>query len=292
MTADTQPMPRALRVLVVDDLALNRDIADAFLRAAGHLVTCAEGGAAAVAAAAGDNFDVILMDMRMPGMDGIEATRHIRALAGSRGRAPIVALTAQDFTEQANERAQAGMDGHLAKPFTQGTLLEAVRRAAVAGRSRANTEAVSLPRAMPAASAIAAPGAELPVLDPGAFGRTAAFLAPEMLASYLRTLVGRGEALLRGLHGPQALTRNGRENAAAAHTLAGSAGMFGFERLAAASRRFEHAALTGLAEAPILAESLTAAIKASIWEMQLRLPGAALVSTANGTAGDLVNTGG
>jgi signal transduction histidine kinase/ActR/RegA family two-component response regulator len=122
--------PRALSVLVVDDVAMNRDIAGAFLRSAGHKVSCADGGAAAVVAATSEDFDVVLMDVRMPEIDGLEATRRIRLLAGSRGRVPIVALTAQVFTEQVRECRAAGMNDHLAKPFTIDSLLDAVVRAA------------------------------------------------------------------------------------------------------------------------------------------------------------------
>jgi len=85
---------RSLRVLIVDDIAMNRDIASSFLRVAGHEVNCSEDGAEAVEAVASSNFDVVLMDVRMPGMDGLEATRRIRAFAAPRGRVQIVALTA------------------------------------------------------------------------------------------------------------------------------------------------------------------------------------------------------
>jgi CheY-like chemotaxis protein len=128
-TVKAMPDARQLRILVVDDVLMNRDIAGAFLRAGGHAVICAEGGAQAVAAVDGSDFDVVLMDVRMPGMDGLEATRRIRALEGARGRVPIVALTAQAFTEQIAACREAGMDSHLAKPFDVAGLLETVERA-------------------------------------------------------------------------------------------------------------------------------------------------------------------
>lgn len=112
----------SLHVLVVDDVAMNRDIARAFLCAAGHEVTTAENGTAAITAAAAADFDIVLMDVRMPGMDGLEATRRIRALSGSRGMVPIIALTAQAFAEQMEQCHEAGMDSHLTKPFTPDSL--------------------------------------------------------------------------------------------------------------------------------------------------------------------------
>jgi PAS domain S-box-containing protein len=152
---DAQPEPptRALRVLVVDDVLMNRDIAGSFLRAAGHQATCVEGGSEAVEAAAAMDFDVILMDLRMPEMDGLKATRRIRALEGARGRVPVVALTAQAFTDQIEECRKAGMDGHLAKPFHPDSLLAAVARAANAGTWQGvNLDAASTPSPVPGAS--------------------------------------------------------------------------------------------------------------------------------------------
>ncbi len=131
------PAPRrALLVLVVDDVAMNRDIAASFMRAVGHQVVCAAGGAESVALAAATDFDVILMDVRMPGVNGLEATRRIRALPGPRGQVMIVALTAQAFSEQVEECRAAGMDDHLAKPFSQAALYDALTRVSAVGEAR------------------------------------------------------------------------------------------------------------------------------------------------------------
>src|ERR1700710_1597613 len=121
---------RTLHVLIVDDVAMNREVAGSFLQAAGHTVICVDGGAEAVTAVAVTNFDVVLMDVRMPQMDGLEATRRIRALEGTRGQVPIVALTARAFAQQVEECRKAGMNGHVSKPFSPEALVAAVVRAA------------------------------------------------------------------------------------------------------------------------------------------------------------------
>lgn len=135
-TTDRPPLPaRSLRLMVVDDVAMNRDIASAFLHAAGYEVVCAENGLQAVTAAAAGDFDAVLMDVRMPGIDGLEAARRIRALAGKRGQVPIIALTAQAFAEQVEACRRAGMESHLAKPYTHQALLDAVARVVMTGKA-------------------------------------------------------------------------------------------------------------------------------------------------------------
>jgi CheY-like chemotaxis protein len=121
-----QAEARQLRLLVVDDSAMTRDIAAAFLLHCGHEVDCAEGGAEGVAAVAHGSYDVILMDLRMPEVDGFAATRCIRAIAGPSGQVRIVAMTAHTFAEQIAQCYEAGMVGHVAKPFTQASLNAAV----------------------------------------------------------------------------------------------------------------------------------------------------------------------
>ncbi|MCW6511930.1 ATP-binding protein [Lichenifustis flavocetrariae] len=125
-----------LRVLVVDDIGMNREIASAYLCSVGHKVVCADGGIKAVMAAHMDDFDVVLMDVRMPDVDGLEATRRIRAIEGRRGQVPIVALTALALIEQIKEFETAGMNGHLVKPYAPEALIAVAEQAAKAGRSR------------------------------------------------------------------------------------------------------------------------------------------------------------
>lgn len=270
---------RALRVLVVDDVGMNRDVAAGFLRSAGHAVTCAESGPQAVALAAGNNFDIVLMDLCMPAIDGLEATRRIRALPGAAGCVPIVAMTGQAFSDQVQECYAAGMDGHLVKPFTLETLLDALACGVATQIPQAMAADSILPPALrlatagttpPVPSMHAAADAALPVLDLGTLERTTAFLPPEMALSHLRTLVQKVEALLRGLRIPSAVAATGGTLAEAAHSLAGSAGLFGFARLAAVARRFECAVETGTAAAEAAASDLILALEATRRELNQR----------------------
>ena len=243
------PLSRPLHVLVVDDVLMNRDIAGAFLRKAGYEVVCLDNGAEAVAAAASTDFDVILMDVRMPDIDGLEATRRIRALEGPRGQVRVVAMTAQTFMDQLGECWDAGMDDHVAKPFDPETLVSAVVRAAVAERTTGGRVSAAGVRTVSETSATTqAIGGDLPLFDRGTFDRTATFLAPKAVVSYMRSIIKGAEALRSLLRDPDALADKGNELAEAAHTLAGNAGMFGFERLSAIGRRFEQSIQSGAAE--------------------------------------------
>ncbi len=123
-----QAVPRR-RVLVVDDIAPNRLVARVLLEAAGHEVELAENGAEAVEAVRRSSFDLVLMDLHMPGMGGLEATRRIRALEVGGPHVPIIALTADAMQEQVEECLAAGMDGHLTKPLDRAALLSVVGRA-------------------------------------------------------------------------------------------------------------------------------------------------------------------
>ena len=281
---------RRLHVLVVDDIAMNREIAGAFLRAAGHDVAFAEGGVEAIRAAETKDYDVIVMDVRMPEMDGLEATRHIRALPPPHGAVPIVAMTAQAFSEQVVESYQAGMNGHVTKPFAPEVLCAAVAQAAgplPVRKAAPLPEATDPARAtLPAAAENAHPqpivadtpagampilreaGGSAPAFDPVVFSRTAGLLAPDVLVASLQTIATRGDRFLNTARSPGALAGNALELAEMAHTLGGCAGMFGFGRLAYASKRFEYAVQSNAPEAGHRASDLIEAVQQAREEIE------------------------
>jgi len=119
-----------MRVLVVEDNSTNRLIARKILETLGAEVDTAEDGAAGVEAAQQLAPDLILMDVQMPGMDGLEATRRIRAMAGPVARTPIVALTANVLEHQRRAYLGCGMDGVVGKPISPAKLLEEILRLA------------------------------------------------------------------------------------------------------------------------------------------------------------------
>ncbi len=126
LEADDAMADRAPRILVVDDHPMNREVARLFLDAFGCEVVEADDGATAVEAAGASAFDVILMDVRMPGVDGLAATRMIRALDGPAARTPILAVTADVMREDVERCRAAGMNGHVPKPINQTRLLNAL----------------------------------------------------------------------------------------------------------------------------------------------------------------------
>ena len=242
-----------LQVLVADDEVLNRSIAAGFLGKAGHEVICVDNGAAAVEAAATTDFDMILMDVRMPGMNGLEATRRIRNLPSPRGKVRIIAVTAQAFAQQIEICRQAGMDDHVSKPFTQTVLLAALQNSAPAPREHALA-------ALPISPTIDAEST-LPVFDHAMFEDNIQALTAAELVEHLQTLITRSEALLCELRRPGMLAENLVEDT---HRFAGCSGIFGFLAVAAAARRFEVVAERNLPDTAVSAGQLAAAINASL----------------------------
>lgn len=126
--SDDPENPQALRILLVEDLPMNQELACTILRRAGHFVDVVDDGIEAIAAVEENSYDVILMDIQMPRMDGVTAARKIRQLSGPAQHTPIIAMTANALPEETRAFRQAGMDDHVAKPFKQQDLHEAIRR--------------------------------------------------------------------------------------------------------------------------------------------------------------------
>lgn len=122
---------RTLRVLVVDDSPVNLKLAVRLLERRGHTTATAGNGREAIRAVESDEFDVILMDVQMPEMDGIEATAAIRHLENATGaHTPIIAMTACTMEGDRERSLGAGMDGYISKPIHPGEMLEAVENIA------------------------------------------------------------------------------------------------------------------------------------------------------------------
>jgi two-component system sensor histidine kinase/response regulator len=146
---------RGTRVLLVEDNPVNREVAEELLAAVGLAVDIAVDGAQAVERARASEYAVILMDVQMPVMDGLQATRAIRRLPG-RERTPIVAMTAAASRNDRSQATVAGMDGFVPKPFRPATLYGSLRRwlphahgDATVGAVRAERDAAQSPAPRP-----------------------------------------------------------------------------------------------------------------------------------------------
>lgn len=113
------------RILLADDEPVNREISSSLLRNAGLVVDLAENGQQALELAGDNTYALILMDIQMPLMNGIDATAAIRTLPGY-ARTPILALTANAFNEDRQSCLDAGLNDHLAKPTPSNVLYEAL----------------------------------------------------------------------------------------------------------------------------------------------------------------------
>lgn len=119
---------RLLTILLAEDNLINQQVAARRLQKLGHTVDIANNGAEAVKALSGKNYDLILMDVQMPEMDGFEATAAIRALPGEKRRIPIIAMTANALPSDCERCLAAGMDDYIAKPVHQRILVDLIEK--------------------------------------------------------------------------------------------------------------------------------------------------------------------
>jgi signal transduction histidine kinase/DNA-binding response OmpR family regulator len=206
-------------ILLVEDLAINRELALAMLARSGHRVEAVEDGEQAIEAVRSKAYDLVLMDIQMPRMDGITATQSIRRLPAPASKVPILAMTANVLPAQVAAFRNAGMNGHIPKPITQRELDSAIADA-LASRKPA-----------------AAPPDEPEIFDEAAFERMDAALGREKLSEHARELDVAAAELAGGGAGP--------EIASKAHKLVSGAGWLGLRRLSARALELEQAAAEG-----------------------------------------------
>ena len=247
-----------LRVLLAEDNQVNRMVATRILHRLGHDVHAVEDGAAALAAVRDERFDLVLMDVMMPVMDGLAATRAIRALPGPAGRVPIIGLTANASRDGKAACRAAGMEGFAPKPITPERLAEEIAR--IRGRAGPPAATAAVPAAPPIDPAVLA--ALDAALGEGAAAEiVGAFLAdaPQRLAQ-MRALAERGAA--------DRLARD-------AHALAGSAATLGLVALAAAARTLEHGLASSTTDLPGRLAPVEALAATAIAWLRQRMPMAA-----------------
>jgi signal transduction histidine kinase/CheY-like chemotaxis protein len=242
----SRPVPLApLRILVAEDNAVNQLYMAALLRKAGHAVTLVENGHLAVASVRDGDFDVVLMDVQMPDLDGVEATMQIRALPPPKRDVPIIALTAHAMTGAKEEYIAAGMDDFVSKPIEPALLLGKLARLPMSTKvpARARTEPV----------AEAERDDYGPVFDLARLETLVGFLPPEQLRDFAHLYLEQSLACAGRI---AALAAQGDYGAMAreAHALVGAAGNAGAretcrlaEALAASGRAGDEASCRRLA---------------------------------------------
>ncbi len=217
---------RRCRILVAEDNPVNQQLALALLRRAGHVAEAVASGTEAVAAVRAIPYDMVLMDVQMPEMDGLEATRAIRRLPGTSARIPIIAMTANAMRGDDALCYAAGMDDYLAKPVDAERLLATVSR--WAGRSGG----------MPLPTPVPLPKEREPslVVDAAKLAELREIMGESDLNTLLSTFFRDTPVHLRRLH-KACETADLETIEREAHTLKGAAGSVGFNEMADAAAR-------------------------------------------------------
>jgi signal transduction histidine kinase/DNA-binding NarL/FixJ family response regulator len=250
---------RPLQILLAEDNATNQVVFAKLLQAFDVDITIAANGHVAVEQASTRTFDIAFMDMRMPEMDGLEATRAIRALGGDWERLPIVALTANAFADDVKDCRDAGMNGFIAKPIRKTTLIQTLADALANHPLLADIVASAPARARAASDAAmqalpVVPEAEVPmtgvtpVLDERALQRLIEDIDTDSVRTTIDVFLAETVqrlALLRQLSCGSDRKRISDE----AHTLKGASGTACLRQLAELAMTLEQSAPTITPEA-------------------------------------------
>jgi CheY-like chemotaxis protein len=227
-----RPRPQAagsgLNILLAEDNKINQKFASVLLSKAGHTVTIVENGHQAVDAVRHGAFDIVLMDIQMPDLDGVGATREIRALPAPKNGIPIVAMTAHAMAGAKEEYLEAGMNDYVAKPIQQKLLFAVLKKFGASGLVQAS------PQPSPD---------EEPILDYVKLDDLAKALSVETIHELLRLFSSDM------MHHAQKMTPDNLETTAQmAHAIVSSAGNIGVARLSVRARQLEQACRGGESE--------------------------------------------
>ena len=249
--ASTDPLPNVhrpdlanLRVLAAEDNDINQVLLHELLASHVKTLDIVGDGESAVSAARRNAYDVVLMDVRLPGIDGVEATQEIRALGGTWARRPIIALTANAMTDQHEAYIEAGMTACLSKPIDCNKLYAELSRIAANGTHPVLLEKPAMdptdrPSENPAAPE---PTSDHPTLAEEGLAQLVSMIGGDSVAALMAQLAKQLKDSMKQLHEsegePAALS-------AIAHTLAGAAGNCQAVRVSRAARALENAVNDG-----------------------------------------------
>jgi CheY-like chemotaxis protein/HPt (histidine-containing phosphotransfer) domain-containing protein len=256
------------RVLLVEDSLINQAVLAAMLRSAGHQVDLADCGAKGIEAASEKEYDIILMDVSMPDMSGMEATAIIRQLGGAAAKVPIIAITAHALAGYEAMCLAAGMNGYATKPISQKDLLALVETWSTNKESQTTAVISPLVKDSPTL-----PLDEQEInLDKAILNELTATLGKaqvkELLQIYLTELTTRCETIKQAIIS-QDLSVLSREG----HTIKSSSATFGATALQALGKELEACGYNDdLATALLVAERLLLCAEATMKVMQKNKP--------------------
>ncbi len=262
------------RVLLAEDNEVNQEVAVAVLESLGCVVQAVGDGSLAVEKLESEDFDLVLMDCQMPGMDGFAATRAIRELEEAEGakRLPIIALTAHAQPSDREECLAAGMDDYVTKPFSKADLRAVIKKWAGGAAPEAVESAVEASGEDEMANTESQEGADLPTLDPSALDEIRSLQKPgepDLLGKVIETYLQSSTELCAAIcDGSDAADAAAME--AAAHTLKSSSGQLGGRRLQALCKELELRSRAGSTEGSL---ELATQIRGELEALQRALAG-------------------
>jgi len=232
---------RAATILLAEDNPLNQQLAVAIIGQWGHSIDIVSNGAEAIEAVCRKEYDIVLMDVQMPVVDGVEATTRIRSLGGRYTTMPIIAMTASVLIDEVESFRRAGMSDHIGKPFEPGELRQMINRWICAGASGGGESGVAHGddsereiMTVPLAPAMPHETVDDDILDETAYAELSDMIGDEKAAHIARQFADDLARRFADMTDQKAIRND-------AHIIVSSAGALGFRSLSACARTLEYA---------------------------------------------------